>query len=421
MRVWLINVGEPMATDAGSERQLRMGLVADKLAQLGHDVLWWTSTFDHNYKRQRFESDTIVPVNDRLVLYFLHARSYAANISMSRLINHHQLARAFERLAGTAASQARPDVILVTVPTVELAAAAARYGRRCQIPVVVDVRDLHPDIYMSLVPKFAKPIARLALARMYHELRSALGLASGVVAIAPSFLQWALRHAGRGATSRDAVFPLAYPELHATPEAVRSAGAELCAMGVRPDRKILWYVGTFNRWIDLETPIEAARMLAANGRDDVQLVISGSGDFDAEWRRLAGSLPNVVFTGWVGVPHILYMGQVAWAGLAPYRSGFLTVGNKLFEYMAGGLPVLLSIAGDAKMIIDRHECGLGYAGGSPATLVDAINRMASNGAQARMASNGLRAYREHYAAEKVYGEMADHILSFADSGAYACR
>lgn len=421
MRIWLINVGEPMPLDPGAERLLRMSLVAFKLGDMGHDVLWWSSAFDHNYKRQRFDGDTIVRVTDRLRIQYLHARSYASNISIGRLVNHHQLARAFERNADAAPPEEKPDVIFVTVPTVELAAAASRYGKRNGIPVIVDVRDLHPDIYLALVPKWARPIARIALGHMYSELRDGLSQATGITAIAPSFLRWALQHAGRQATPRDCVFPLAYPLLNATHDELAHAAAELETLGVRAEKKILWYVGTFNRWIDLETPIAAARLLAHAGREDFQIVISGSGDFDADWRRRAGSLPNVVFTGWIGVPHIIHMGKLSWAGLAPYREGFLTVGNKLFEYMAAGLPILLSIGGDAKGVIDEHDCGLSYQAGDPATLVRALDKLSEEGVHERMARNSLNAYRAHYSAEHVYADMCEHIVSFADAGAYAGR
>ena len=415
VKVWILNVGEPMAVDQGAERKLRMGLVADALVARGCEVTWWTSSFDHNYKRQRYNSDTKISFGERYVLQFLHARSYSSNISLNRLINHHQLGRAFERLANETSAADRPDVIFATMPIVELAAAASRYGRKHGIPVVIDVRDLHPDIYLTLVPRFARPVAKLALGRMYGELKTSLRLATSIIAIAPSFLRWALRHAGRSATDRDAVFPLAYPEIHASPEDVTAAAQELSPLGIRADRKILWYVGTFNRWIDLETPIEAARLLAKRGNDDFQLVISGSGDFDSQWRTLAAGLPNVVFTGWIGVPHIIWLRSIAWAGLAPYRVGFHTVGNKLFEYMAGGLPILLSIAGDAGAMIKRHDCGLGYEARKPETLVTAIEAMSADGARERMAANSLSAYRENYAAEKVYPEMIDHVLKLANA------
>lgn len=414
MKVWLVHVGEPLPIDAVNERQLRMSLFARTVADLGHDVTWWSSTFDHTHKRQRFDSDKIVAAGERLTLRLLHAKPYMSNISIDRLINHRQLAQAFTRQARAADLRDRPDVIFASMPTLELAAAAVRYGNEFNIPVVVDVRDLHPDIYQSLVPRFARPLARLALTPLYRDLKTSVAGATGLIAIAPSFLNWALNHAGRPAHSSDAVFPLAYPELEVSAAERHAAGEELAAMGVRADKQIIWYVGTFNRWIDLETPIHAARTYAAEGRTDIQFVFSGSGGFDEEWRTLAASMPNVVFTGWVDKPKIAYMLSVAWAGLAPYKPDFHTVGNKLFEYMAGGLPILLSIGGDARTIIETHDCGIAYPGADSAGLMDAIGKLGVDGVQPRMSTNSLRAYREHFSAEKVYAEMARFVLAFAN-------
>jgi glycosyltransferase involved in cell wall biosynthesis len=410
-----------MAVDSGSERKLRMGLVADMLASAGHEVVWWTSSFDHNYKRQRYTRDTTVRVQERLELRFLHARAYDSNISLARLINHYQLGKAFTRVARSVPPDKKPDIAFATMPIVELAAATAEYGRANGIPVIIDVRDLHPDIYLSLLPKSLHSLGRAALWRMYNDLRTSLRLATSIIAIAPSFLRWALRHARRVERPDDRVFPLAYPEIHAAPSEIEAAAHELESLGVRRDKKILWYVGTFNRWIDLETPISAARQLERDGRDDFQLVISGSGDFEPEWRRRAQGLKNIVFTGWIGVPHILHLRKIAWAGLAPYRPGFLTVGNKLFEYMAGGLPILLSIGGDARSIVESNDCGIGYDGASVPSFIDAVNKLDQPGVRSRMADNSLAAYREHYSAEKVYAAMVDYIEELGSRGVLAAK
>ncbi len=413
MRVWLAHVGEPLPIDAVNERQLRMSLFAQHLAARGHDVTWWTSTFDHTHKRQRFEEHTDVRVSERLTLRLLYARPYSSNISINRLINHRQAANAFAELAEAHPAHERPDFIFATLPTLEMAAAAATFGKKHGIPVVIDVRDLHPDIYLTLVPVWARPLARIALSPLYRDLRTAVTKATSIVAIAPSFLKWALDHAGREARDTDAVFPLAYPEIEASADALARAAEKLAGQGVNAAQRIVWYVGTFNRWIDLETPIKAARMLAEAGRDDIQFVISGSGGFDARLRRMAEGLPNVVFTGWVDVPEIIHMREISWVGLAPYQPGFHTVGNKLFEYMAGGLPVLISIGGDARDIVERNDAGMGYEGGNPESLVDVIGRMAENGVQQRMSESSLRAFRDHYSASKVYGEMDSFVTSLA--------
>ncbi|MEO8577380.1 MAG: glycosyltransferase WbuB, partial [Gemmatimonadales bacterium] len=136
MKVWLAHVGEPLPIDAKNERQLRMSLIAQMLAERGHDVTWWTSTFDHTHKRQRFPEHTRVEVGENLVLQLLLARPYSSNISIARLRNHREAAKAFEEMAEAANSVERPDVIFATMPTVELAAAAARFGAKHEIPVI---------------------------------------------------------------------------------------------------------------------------------------------------------------------------------------------------------------------------------------------------------------------------------------------
>ncbi len=415
MKIWVAHVGEPLPIDAANERQLRMSLFAQRLADAGHEVTWWTSTFDHTHKKQRFRQTTNVRVGERLTLKLLYAKAYYSNISIARLVNHRQVATAFTNLAP---HEQKPDLIFATMPTVELAAAASRFGEKYGVPVIVDVRDLHPDIYLSLVPRFAKPLARLMLTPLYRDLRASVGKATAVFAIAPSFLHWALQHAGRGQRADDAVFPLAYPELSASPEEMAEAGRQLSALGVREDKRIVWYVGTFNRWIDLEVPIRAARMLHERGGTDIQMVLSGSGDFDSSWRSMARDLPNVVFTGWVGIPALLHMKKISWAGLAPYRPGFLTVGNKLFEYMAGGLPILLSIEGDAKVIVEENDAGIYYAG-SAAKLVAAIEKLRDDGTQQRMAKASRRAFERDYSAARVYGDMENQVIRIAREGAGA--
>ena len=53
MRAWLLTVGEPLPCDGPNERLHRTGLLAEALHSRGHEVLWWSSTFDHARKRFR--------------------------------------------------------------------------------------------------------------------------------------------------------------------------------------------------------------------------------------------------------------------------------------------------------------------------------------------------------------------------------
>ncbi|GAI08595.1 unnamed protein product, partial [marine sediment metagenome] len=52
MRIWLITIGEPLPSDNNNDRLYRTGILAKLLIQRGHEVVWWTSTFDHVRKIQ---------------------------------------------------------------------------------------------------------------------------------------------------------------------------------------------------------------------------------------------------------------------------------------------------------------------------------------------------------------------------------
>ena len=58
MRIWLVQRAESTPHDeSGSRRLLRIGIIADILSKRGHDVIWWTSNFDHVTKTHRFKSN----------------------------------------------------------------------------------------------------------------------------------------------------------------------------------------------------------------------------------------------------------------------------------------------------------------------------------------------------------------------------
>ena len=127
MRAWIIEVGEPLPIDVGRPRLMRAGLLTEELARRGHDVVWFTSAFDHHEKSMRPAGSHLIEVGEgKYELRLLDALGYRRHISPRRIIDHMVNARSFRKLAKRAAP---PDVICVGLPTLELAAAATRFGR----------------------------------------------------------------------------------------------------------------------------------------------------------------------------------------------------------------------------------------------------------------------------------------------------
>jgi len=183
-------------------------------------------------------------------------------------------------------------------------------------------------------------------------------------------------------------------------------------MGVDPNKRIVWFVGTYNRWMDLTPAIDVAKTLHEEGDHRFQFVFSGRGDHAAEWQDRAAGLANVVFTGGVTAPEISWMRHRSWAGLAAYRLGFNGVGNKIIEYMAGGVPVLLGMGEDSARMLSELECGEAYDPRRSSELREIIERWArDDGLHSRLKVNARRAYEERFSASRVYGAYADHLAS----------
>ena len=170
MKVWLIQTGEPLPIDGENIRLFRAGMLAQLLASRGHSVVWWTSTFDHFTKKQRFRKDTVVDMSDRLRLRLLHGMPYKKNISLRRIANHRAIAKRFSK---SAKREKKPDIILSSIPPIMPCVQAVKYGKKNDLPVVVETRDLWPDLFVDLFPGWTRWLFRIVLLPVYSYVKKA--------------------------------------------------------------------------------------------------------------------------------------------------------------------------------------------------------------------------------------------------------
>jgi glycosyltransferase involved in cell wall biosynthesis len=411
MRCWLITVGEPLPTDPGRPRLLRAGILASMLASQGHDTVWWSSAFNHSAKVHRPppSADALQALGYSLRL--LDGGGYRRNVGLARVRDHRQLALQFEAQAH---SMPRPDVILASYPTIELCEAAVRFGRAQGVPVVLDVRDLWPDIFVNLAPPPLQGVARWALGPMFRASARAFQGATAITGVTEGFVGWGCERAGRARGGLDVAYPLAYEAGGVDAADVERARQRWVADGIEPAGRTVCFFGTLGRQFDIATVLDAARLLRD---DDVRIVLCGAGDRLETYREQARDLPNVLLPGWVDAPAIRALMALSMAGLAPYlneHSFTLNIPNKPIEYMAGGLPVLSCLTGELQRLLVRDDCGLQWQEGDPASLAAVIRAIVrGDGLHRRLSDNAKRAYRRHFVADAVYGDMIKHLSSIA--------
>ncbi len=335
-----------------------------------------------------------------------------------RMLNHAIVAWRFARRARACP---RPDLIFCSFPTIELSAAAVALGRRFATPVVLDIRDLWPDAFLSVTPPSLKWAARIALWPYFQLARYALAGATGLVAISDGYMKWGLAYARRAKNPVDGLFALGYARAPVAPAARDRALANLRQRGLDPEKHICWFVGSFGQSYDLLTVLQAARLLDASHPGRYQFVISGAGDQESALRAEAQGIESVMLTGWVDEAQIEALGMAAHIGLQPYKDGaFQGLPNKLFEYLSFGLPVISSLQGECAELLAAEKIGFTYEAGNHESLARCLSAAFSNRELLVAAKRRAQeVFRLRFDASLVYPQLATHLETQAaiDPGA----
>lgn len=409
MNIWLLHVGEELPVDE-NPRLFRYGHLAEALADRGHYVLRWAPTFQHARKKQRFNWDALIEVRPGYHIQFVHTAGYNRNVSWGRFRSYQQLAKHFARLAPT---HKRPDLIVSGVPSPQWCNAALEFAAPRSVPVVVDVRDLWPDIFLTAAPSFLRPAVRPLLSSLFAQSQSICQRAAAITAVSQSYLDWGLKNADRQATAADRVFTLGYQPHDLSDDQLALKTGWLRAAGVDPQKTIACFFGLFEKSYDLSTVLGAARALQVAGDDRLQFVICGQGSKQASVIREASELDNVVLPGWVDPATIAALMRLSRIGLAAYTPDALqSLPNKPFEYMAGRLAVVSSLPGELAQLLDQHRCGMTYRPGDSRALADCLAQLADNPAELRdLRNNAYQSFDTHYRSRSIVEQMAEHLES----------
>lgn len=400
----MLEIGEPLPIETDA-RLHRYGQFTQYLAQRGHDVIWWTSSFSHAAKRQVVERDELRQCFG-VQVQFIRGPGYGRNISLARIRHNRHFASRFNELAP---AKPVPDLIIAPVPIIEAAAAAVSFGRRRNVPVLADIRDMWPDELRDRAPRGLRWLGRMLLFRSFQNMRYVCREATGIMAVSRRFMEYGLSFAERDEGPNDLLFPLGYSGQPISPEALNRSLQWCRELGLREDRFIVAFFGTIGEYFALETVIKAARTLRKEF--PLQIVLAGDGGKRAYFKELAKDVPEVLFPGWLDAPKIAAVMKMAKVGLAPYRrDANMTLPNKPFEYMAGALPIVSSIQAELPAILREANCGITYDADSVQQLADALRKLYSDEELRRMM--GLRArqlFESRFTSESVFDSAAAHM------------
>ena len=128
-------------------RPMRAMNLIKSLLSNQHEVTLWTSRFYHQQKEFRETGGSKTIVDGNFTTHLIDSPGYSSNMGFARLYDHWVLAKNLGR--SLAKNNDLPDVVFVGYPPIEIAKVMIDYCNRNRIPVLLDVKDLWPEILLK--------------------------------------------------------------------------------------------------------------------------------------------------------------------------------------------------------------------------------------------------------------------------------
>jgi glycosyltransferase involved in cell wall biosynthesis len=400
VKVWLIQLGEILPIKSGT-RKMRTALLADELTKRGHSVLWWASAFEHLTKTWVCYWDCEYVLHDKFKIIALKGIGYKKNVSLQRYIDQKILARKFRRAIPL---QSKPDIIIASLPTYDLAYVASVFAQKNNIPIIVDIRDPWPEIFLDHIPSPLRYIAKTLLHRDFMKVQRTLRSATSVVSMMARLLNWGLEYAGREMTWRDSVFYLGYKR---DTSSEQSSRIEEMFQKIK-SKFIVCFIGSFAEYHDPSILVQCATKLQAE--KDIHFVLAGDGELMAEISENAKSLENLTLTGWLDQSEISTLLRHSDVGVCPTKHESYFFPNKAFAYFSANLPIISAFQGDIKDLIEKHHIGMYYSPNDLNGLTNCIKELYNNTSMYEKMSINVRNVFDHmFGANKIYKRYVDLI------------
>jgi glycosyltransferase involved in cell wall biosynthesis len=453
MRIWIINPFDELPGD--TDVRHRYWALSETLADIGHSVTWWSSNFSHRHKayrplgskvlgrrsKENSKGDSILgPTTYDLRL--IKTSPYHRNVSFARLRNHRQFARRFlaeaRQLISAHPDQA-PERIVVSLPPLGTADAALALrsfvnAKRsmgspdCQ--VIVDIMDAWPETFYRVFPGSLRLCVKPLLFPLHRAARRAYTQADRISAVSQIYIDLAHSHAP------DTPTYLCYhgidlaKDRHQESALQRRSRSQPIATGPEGpthgnDTFKLVYIGALERSYDLETAIRAVHELNKELRAsvspclrEIELHIAGAGSHESTLKKLAQSYDlrptaydPITFHGLLGKDGLKALLAKSHAGLIPMRQdSWVGLPYKLADYCAAGLPVISSLDGECRRLLDTNKAGLYFEPGSAESLKSVVRNYLQEPEKRKSHAHNARALAEElFDRSNTYPKLARFI------------
>ena len=409
--IWIVTIGEPIFHPENKLRKHRSGLLAKFISENKNcNVTWWTSTFNHFTKKHEYEKDTEVQINDNFKMIAIKGTGYSKNVSLSRLKDNQIIRKKMKRLFEI---YKPPSIIISSFPTMGLCELSLSYGKNKNIPVLIDYRDMWPEVYVDLFPGLLKNVAKILFYPLFYKANKIFKNATGVIGITSQFLDEGLKKANRQKTYSDNVFPLVYKQTNHNNKNIKNAEDYWSNQINLFDKKKLriCYFGAIGFQSNWESIIDSIKLINENNLN-VEFIICGTGDKLDELKNKSKNLNGIYFPGFINSAQIEVLMNHSDLGLCAYypKQNYMeSIPGKAVEYMYGGLKIISTLEeGKLGKFIKENNLGYHYNHDNSNELFLVIKEALKNKKNEK--NNIKNIFKNNFDSDLIFEKYYNHIL-----------
>ena len=417
MLVWILQTGEPLNCDGNELRPMRAINLSKALVSSGHKVEIISTRFFHQEKRFRknIKKNNITGIIETLI----DSPGYKSNISIRRLFDHHILS--FNLLMNLLKRKKKPDIMFVGFPPIEWSLISICYSFLKSIPIVVDVKDLWPDIFWDkedINPLKKEFIKFLFLPyRIYSILIASLtDYITGPTELIAKYLKnnYQNKFLSKIFKNQD---PKTFPSPIVPPKEEEQIKLDIVKTDPKECLNIL-FIGSLMSVYDFETIKESIEIINKK-KIKIQLFIAGRGGSENYIKDIFNHIENVYFLGWINRKEAIEISSNCHLALAPYKNiknYELNLVNKYIDYMSLGLPILSPLKGFAYELINNYKIGWNYPPKKSSTLAKIIIDIIESPEKIKIRSeNAMRFFNTKYRFEMVYDQLVNKLEQISNN------
>lgn len=358
MNIWIVN---HYAIPPSMGGLVRHYYFSKYLQKKGHEVKIFTSSKIHNTDINMIKDRTLYKeeIVDGIEYTFVRSKDYKGN-GIDRIINLVDLPFKTWKTMVKFYKMKKPDVIYTSSPDLFVAFFALLFGKKNQIPVVVEIRDLWPESIVEYNGMSRNnPIIMILyqLEKWIYKKADQLifTMEGGKEYISDKHWEKKIdlakiHHVNNGV------------DLQEYDNEISNYQISDKDLDDNSDFKII-YVGSVRKANNVGNLVEVAKELKRRKDNSIKILIYGDGAdkaaLEEECRR--AKLSNIVFKGKINKKYVPYVLSKSSLNLLNYKqAGTWKYGgsqNKQFEYLASGRPICSNV----KMgysIIEKGHCGI---------------------------------------------------------------